>query len=245
MGQANMKKAPRWSAVTVAVLGLLANLRVMVFGFSLLENWVRLHLTGSLYFHYGYLAHAVSWILVSAVGIMAAGAIIWKPTSYDVLPISSLAVGLTCMSLLPQIDMEMAEQASRILGHADHSLADWDESHGRFPADERELRAALAVRPLHESAIFFQNGRPVPYDLQFVSNAVGPALEPVPPNPGTLIYAVTPDLREYWLVMSSLRHRVGGPVVLLHIVGDYEQGEIWMMNRKHHNPGEGYKPFIE
>jgi hypothetical protein len=38
---------------------------------------------------------------------------------------------------------------------------------------------------------------------------------------------------------------VGGPVVLEHIAGLYELEPIWVMHRKHHNPGEGYQPFIE
>jgi hypothetical protein len=240
-----MKKAPRWSAVTVAVLGVLANLRVMIFGFSLLGSWVRLLVTGGPYFDYGYLTHALLWLLLSALGIAAAGVIIWKPSSADILPIAGLAAGLLCMIYLPEIDLEMAEQATKLLGHADHSLADWDESHGRFPADDRELREALANRPLHEPAIFFQNGNPIPYYVRFVKNAAVPALGVEPPDPGTIVYAASSDFKEYWLVITSLRHRVGGPVVLLHIADDYDPGEIWIMKRKHHNPGEGYQPFIE
>jgi hypothetical protein len=240
-----MKKAPRWSAVTVAVLGVLANLRVMIFGFSLLGSWVRLLVTGGSYFDYGYLTNAVLWLLLSTLGIAAAAVIIWKPSSADILPIAGLAVGLLCMIYLPEIDLEMAAQATKLLGHADHSLADWDESHGRFPADDRELREALANRPLREPAIFFQNGNPIPYDVRLVKNAAGPALGVESPDPGTIVYAVSSDFKEYWLVITSLRHSARGPVVLLHIAGDYGPGEIWIMERKHHNPGEGYQPFIE
>lgn len=240
-----MKKAPRWSAVVVAILGIFANLRVMIFGFSRLESWVRLHATGDAYFQYGYLTQGLVWLLVSAVGMTAAGLITWKPSSYDILPIASLTIGLACMIALPEVHLEFAESASKILGHADHSLADWDESHGQFPSNQRELREALAKRPLHEPPIFFQNGKPIPYDIRIVTNAVAPALEPLPSNPGTLVYAVSSDYMEYWLVITSLRNRVGGPVVPLHVVGEYEPGEIYVMHRRHHNPGDRYKPFIE
>ena len=84
-----------------------------------------------------------------------------------------------------------------LLGHADHSLSDWDETHSRFPSDEQELREALAIRPLREPAVFFVGSHAIPYDTRIVTNAIGPALEPVPPKPGTIVYAVTSDQKEY------------------------------------------------
>jgi hypothetical protein len=56
---------------------------------------------------------------------------------------------------------------------------------------------------------------------------------------------VTPDYKEYWLTVTSLRNPVGGPVTLEHIAGLFELEPIWVMHRKHHNVGDGYQPFIE
>ena len=77
------------------------------------------------------------------------------------------------------------------------------------------------------------------------TNAIGPSEEGVPPNPGTVIYAVSSDFKEYWLTMTTLRNPVGGPVALEHIGGQFDWAPIWVMHRKHRNPGEGYYPFIE
>ncbi|HYL86708.1 MAG TPA: hypothetical protein VE263_20955 [Candidatus Angelobacter sp.] len=139
----------------------------------------------------------------------------------------------------------MAEANQRILGHADHSLSDWDEVHGKFPSDEAELRKALAVRPLQEPAIYFRRGSPIPYDVQIVASASGPSEGVVPPNPGIVVYAVSSDYKEYWLTMTSLQNPAVGPVAWEHIAGLFKIEPIWVMHRNHHNPGEGYQPFIE
>ena len=242
-----MKRAPRWLAIIVAVIGILSNLPAMLFGLSLLWNWIRLHASGSAYFHYSYFHYAVLWFLVSTLGMAAAAITIWKQNTYDIFPALSVIVGLICMVALPNVSprLDLAGGTTKLIGHADHSLSDWDESHGRFPSDERELRDALAVRPLSEPAIFFRDGKPIPYDVKVLTNAVAPKLELMPPNPGTIVYAVNSDYKEYWLVISTLQTPVGGPVVLHHIAGDFETGQILVLNRRHHNPGEGYQPFME
>lgn len=240
-----MKKVPRWLAITVAVLGILVNLRVMVSGFWLLWNWAHLRFAGGPYFYYGYFNRGVAWLLISALCLAVAGMTLWKQNTYFVFPLLLLAVGVVCVTALPELRLDLAMQTTRLLGHADHSLSDWDDSHGRFPADERELREALATRPLREAAIFFQNGQPIPYGVRVVTNATAPVFEPLPPAPGTVVYAVSSDQKEYWLVVTTLRSPVGGPVVIHHVAGDYDPGKVLVMNRKHHNPGEGYQPFIE
>ena len=148
---------------------------------------------------------------------------------------------------LPNVgpQFSMAEANQNILGHADHSLSDWDEAHGKFPASEEELRRALALRPLQESAIYFQHGKPIPYDVRIVANATGPSLGAVPPNPGTIVYSVSSDYTNYWLTMTTIRNPAGGPVAWEHVAGLFELEPIWVMHRKHHSAGEGYYPFIE
>jgi hypothetical protein len=161
--------------------------------------------------------------------------------------IASFFLGLGCALTLPNVGprLEMAGANQEILGHADHCLSDWDEAHGKFPSSEGELRRALAVRPLKEAAIYFQQGKPISYDVRIEPNASGPSLEAVPPNPGTIIYAVSSDYKVYWLTITTIRYPAGGPVELEHVAGDFDREPISVMHRKHHNPGEGYYPFIE
>lgn len=119
-----MKKVPRWLAVTVAVLGILVSFRVMVSGFWLLWNWVHLRLSGGPYFQYDYLARGVAWLLISALCLSSAGITLWRRDTNFVFPFLSLIVGLVCLSALPELRLELAMQATKLLGHADHSLSD-------------------------------------------------------------------------------------------------------------------------
>ena len=186
-------------------------------------------------------------LLLSGLGLGLAARAIWKKSFCVIVSVASLFLGLGGALILPDVgpQIEMAGANQRILGHADHSLSDWDEAHARFPSSEKELREAFAVRPLQEPAIYFQQGKPIPYDVRIVTNAAGPSVGAVPPNPGTVVYAVSSDHKDYWLTMTTLRNPAGGPVAWEHIAGGFDREPIWVMHRKHHNPGEGYQPFIE
>jgi hypothetical protein len=242
-----MNKVLRWTAIIIGGVGAFTNLPALVTGFSLLRDSLRLHTSHGPYFNWPYLATASICLLFSALGLSMAIRAIWQQNFRILSSIVSLVLGLGCMVTLPNIGprVDMAGAIQRLLGHADHSLSDWDEAHGRFPSNEEELRKALALRPLQEPAIFSLHGNPIPYNVRMVTNATGPSLETVPSNPGTVIYAVSSDYKEYWLTITTLRDPVAGPVALEHIAGLFELEPIWVMNRKHHNPGEGYQPFIE
>jgi hypothetical protein len=242
-----MSKVLRWSAILIAVVGALANLPAMVVGSSLLGGWIHIHTSDGPYFQYSYLAVATVCVMCSALGLSGAGLAIWRRSFYVLPSIVAIVVGLASMEVLPEVGprLNMMEETTGLLGHADQSLSAWDETHNRFPSDERELREALAIRPLREPIIFFQRGKPIPYDVRFVPNSTGPALEPLPVFPGTLVYAISSDYKEYWLTVTSLRDPARGPVATARVFGDYDRGNIRVMNRKHHIPGEGWQPFIE
>lgn len=242
-----MGKAIRWLAIVVAIFGALANLPAVLTGFSFLGSWIRLHTSEGPCFQWGYFSGAVACLLFSGFGVAMAARAIWKRKLCILASVVSLTIGLAGMIELPEIGprLEMADATQKLMGHADHSLSDWDERQGRFPSNEQELSKALAIRPLDEPAVFFQRGKAIPYGVRIITNATGPALALVPPNPGTIVYSVRSDYKEYWLTVTTLRKPVGGPVVLEHIGGLYEREPIWVMNRKHHNPGEGYQPFID
>jgi hypothetical protein len=242
-----MNKVLRGTAILIAGLGALFNLPALVLGLSFLWDWLRVYSSHGPYFRWSYLIVGLVCLLLSGSGLGLAARAIWRKSFCVIASVASLVLGLGCAVILPNVgpQLDMAGANQRFLGLADHSLSDWDEKHGKFPANEEELREALALRPLQEPAIYFQQGKPIPYDVRIVMNAAGPSVGVVPPNPGTVVYAVSPDYKEYWLTMTTLRYPVGGPVTWEHIAGLFDREPIWVMHRRHHNPGEGYQPFIE
>jgi hypothetical protein len=233
-----------WFSLVLAGIGIVANIPALLCSLSLLRNWIALQTSHDPYFHYGYFSVAVPWLAASTLGISIAAIGIVRRRSNIFLQVFSLAIGLVGVFLLPNIGprYDLQEAATKILGHADQSLSDWDDTHGTFPSDERELRDALATHPLHEGAIFYEDGKPLTYDVRLIANADAPALEPIPSKPGTLVYAVSSDSKEFWLTISTLQTPVGGAVVILRRA---QRGSAFVANRKHHNPGERYQSFFE
>jgi hypothetical protein len=242
-----MSKLRKWTSIVIAGTGALTNIPALVLGSRFLFDWVRSRVSGGPYFKWSYLATATICLLFSGMGWGVAAKAIWGKSFHLLAAVATLFIGLGCMVILPNVGprLDLASAVQKILGHADHSLADWDELHGRFPSNEEEVREAMKFRPLRESKIFFLHGKAIPYDVRILTNATGPSLETVPSNPGTIIYAVSSDYKEYWLTITTLRNPVGGPVALEHIAGLFDLEPIWVMNRKHRNPGEGYQPFLE
>jgi hypothetical protein len=236
----------RWTAIVIALCGAIFNLPALFLGSSFLWNWVRVHILDGPYFRWSYLVVGLVCLLLSGVGIGLAARAIWRKGFCVLASVASVVLGLGCMDILTDIGprLDMASANLKILGHADHSLPDWDEAHGTFPSSEEELRNALAERPLQERAIYFRQGKPIAYDFRIVKNAAGPWEGEVPPNPGTVVYAISSDYKEYWLTMTTLRDPVGGPVAWEHVAG-HSTEPIWVMHRRHHPPGDGYQPFIE
>lgn len=231
----------------LAACGALFNVPALVLGLSFLWKWIEVHSSHGPYFRWPYLVAALTCVVLSGLGFGFAIRAIWGKRFRIAASVASLFLGLGCAAVLPNVgpQLDMAGANQRILGHADHGLSDWDEAHGRFPTNEDELRKALAVRPLQESAIYFRGGKPIPYDVQIETSAAGPYEGTVPSNPGTVVYAVSADCKEYWLTMTTLKNPAVGPVVWEHVAGLFQLEPIWVMHRKHHNPGEGYQPFIE
>ena len=241
-----MIKVLKWMTIFIAGVGTLTNLPALILGFSFLGEWVRLHTSNGPYFRWQFLGAGALCLLFSGLGLGLAARTIVRENFRLLSSVVALVIGLGGMIELPEVSprLSMADAVQKILGHADQSLSNWDEIHGKFPTDEKEVREAMAVRPLTEPPIFFLNGMGIPYDVRIITNASGPSVEPLPPNPGTIVYAISADYKEYWLAVTTLRKPIGGPVRLEHLEG-IDQEPILVMNRKHHNPGEDNKPFIE
>ena len=54
---------------------------------------------------------------------------------------------------------------------------------------------------------FTQNGQPLPYVIQCVLDATGPALATPPERPGTLVFTVSPDRKQAWFAATILEGR--------------------------------------
>lgn len=242
-----MSKVLKWLAVVVAVFGTAFNLPALVLGSSFLWTWIRVQTSDGPYFRWPYLVAGLVCMLLSALGLSLAARAVWGKRFRVVLSVASLLLGLGCAVELPEVSPQsaMSEGNLRILGHADHSLSDWDEVHGNFPSNEEDLHKALAVRPLGETAIYLRQGKPIPYDVRIVTNATGPSTVAMPATPGAVVYAVSSDYRDYWLTMTTLTNPGAGPVAWEHALGLPEREPVLVMHRKHHNPGEGYQGFIE
>ena len=161
----------RWMAIVIAGCGAFFNLPALALGCHFLWDWVRVHSSDGVYFRWPYLVVGLVCLLLSGLGLGLAARAIWKKSFCVIVSVASLFLGLGGALILPDVgpQIEMAGANQRILGHADHSLSDWDEAHARFPSSEKELREAFAVRPLQEPAIYFQQGKPIPYDVRIVS----------------------------------------------------------------------------
>src|ERR1700733_451869 len=150
-----MSRVARWTTIIIAGVGTLANLPALVTGFSLLRDWVRVLSSDGPYFKWHYLLTALICLSASLLGLGMAVLAMCRERLCVLASIASLCLGIGCMVTLPDVGprLDMADAVQKLLGHADHSLSDWDETHGRFPSNEEELRMALSVRPLHESKI--------------------------------------------------------------------------------------------
>lgn len=231
----------------LAGCGALFNVPALVVGLSFLWMWIQVQTSDSPYFRWSYFVVGLVFVVLSGLGFGLAMPAIRGNRFRIAASVESLFLGLGCVVVLPNVapHLDMAHANQKILGHADHSLSDWDEAHGQFPNNEDELRKALAVRPLQEPAIYFRRGRPIPYDVQIETNATGPSEGTVPPNPGTMVYAVSSDYKEYWLTMTTLHTPAVGPVVWEHVGGLFDLEPILVGHRKHHKPGDGSQLFIE
>ncbi len=84
---------------------------------------------------------------------------------------------------------------------------------GTFAASSKQLaqeQGQFSCDPsveLFGPSRFMQNGQPLPYVIQCLPNATGPALDSPPERPGTLLFAVSPDWKQAWFTATVLARR--------------------------------------
>jgi hypothetical protein len=236
------------SAVQVfAVIGGTFCLPGLIAGGGLILDWARLQTPTAMYFSYPYFAAGVAWTGASLVGIGATWYSFTRRRFYGIGALLALVIGSWEMASLPGLNprVQMLGQVTSLLGHADHSLAAWDETHDRFPTDETELLDALSRRPQSEARLFYVGRRELPYTVKMVANATGPYVGSLPERPGVFVYAVRKDFLEYWITVTTLDRPVGGQVVFHRAAGNYKNGEVWVISRTHRQHGQPQKGFVE
>jgi hypothetical protein len=231
--------------ICLAVVAFLSNVPCLIATVKLLHDWYQLKTQHIVYFEYAYVISALVWCVVALFGISPLLHSLLHRTRYIAASLLAIAVGLITTTLLsdyePGVKLEL--RAARLLAQADESLAHWDDVHGRFPKDEKELLDALSVRPLSEAPIFRIDGRDLSYSIRLVSKATKPYDGPLPGEPGAFIYAVRDNSQEYWLTMTTLADPVGGPVAFQTVPGSDHR--LWTMHRTHRSDGKAQSGFKE
>jgi hypothetical protein len=106
------------------------------------------------------------------------------------------------------------ERQLKSLAHASIQLA---KEHGQFTCE--------TSAKLFSSSLFVREGQALPYVIQCVPDATGPALSTPPERPGTLLFAVSSDRKQAWFTATVLAQnpqahaiwltRQGQPVVIV------------------------------
>lgn len=229
----------------IAVVGGLLCLPAFIMGAELIRDWIAIKTNPLMYFQYHYLRSGLLWMGMSCIGLGAMLLSLRKQSARVLGALLAIVVGFVMCITLPDINPSalMVNRVTSLLGHADRSLAAWDDTHGKFPSDEAELLAALNPQ-ISEPGFFYAGSQKYPYAVKTIVNARGPYMGPVPDRPGMLVYAVRADSHEYWITISTLDAPVNGRVVFHHAAGDYKNGELWVINRTHRQDGQPQKGFI-
>ena len=241
----DMKFFQRLKLICLVLTAALLCLPPLTASVTLLHGWYRLKTQPVVYFDYPYVLGGLAWCLVTLLAISPLVYSLLKRTRLVSTSLLAIVIGLVATTVLPEFapEVKMNLRATRLLGHADQSLAHWDDLHGRFPKDDTELREALNGRPLSEAPIFYSNARGLAYTVKLIPNATKAYDAYLPDQPGIFAYAVRDDFQEYWLTMTTLTEPVGGPAVFYRLPGS--NGQLWVMNRTHRNDGKPQRGFIE
>jgi len=226
----------------LAVISFVLCLPSLFLSVILLKDFVRIHRGQFYYFNYPYGTRLMLWAAVTALLAGLAAHTFFRRSYYGVLPALAIIIGLLTIHITPDLvpTVSMLSTNVKQLGHAEKALSDWDETHGRFPANRDELREALA-RVLAEPSHFSFGNTTVVCKYELISEAVAASLKTAITQPCVLIYAVRADYREYWLTETTLEKPTSGGVVVATGIAN----QPFIVHRTHLNPGEGHWPHFE
>jgi hypothetical protein len=210
------------------LLGLFS-LPTLGFGSYLLFCWFRIHTSKLYYADYPYAVAGLAWFAVGLLSIWATLHGVWRRSFYGLLPAISVFLGLTAMTMIPNIlprgNSIMAD--SNYLSDVNAFFRVWYENNHRFPANSGEFRDALETGPAAWQgrvgpapiSRYRQQGNPIPYEIVVVNDADGPRLENVSQRPGVVYYCASKDLQEFWVTMTGLQSDVAPTAYVSRVAG--------------------------
>ncbi len=240
-------KVAQWLMRGAGFGGGLLCLPALATGSAIVLQWIHLKTQFVMYFDYNYFPVGVLWLSCALIGISASVLAVTHRVRYGRAALVAVGIGLISAISVPNGGprAQMITSMTSLLGHADHSLALWDDAHGRFPGSDAELLDALKQRPLGEKPVFAEGTRGLPYAVRLVPDANGPYAALVPNSPGVFVYAIRRDLHEYWLTVTTLDRPVAGRIVFHRVGGDFQNGKLWVINRTHRQDGQLQRGFVE
>ena len=209
-----MEKGQRFTVASLVAVALLwvLSLPLIRFTWTVVENWVQLHL------HRGQIFSIERWLdattlalavagpivlLLSAVGVLAAVRSEWPRWPVLAMPIGFI-VALYAMVCIPNVLLSHSELSGNRnhLGSLEHRLEDWERIHGRFPLTRAEVDSSLGGVAT-ESGPYFQSGERLDYQVEVVLNQSAP-YRTSPRLPGIVYYAVNSTGQQFWLTASGI-----------------------------------------
>src|SRR5262249_35457759 len=158
-----------------------------------------------MYFQFPYFLFGTKCAGVGIISILLIVFAFVRRSVRFITPLISLMISLVFLIEVPSLkpESQMLREESRPLDSAREALATFYQEHGRYPSDESELRGALRI-PVGTPSIFARRGSPIPFRVQMMKGSPSDFLHRLPDSPGVLMYAVSSDLSQYWLAVTSL-----------------------------------------
>jgi hypothetical protein len=233
--------------VLASILLGLFSLPTLGFGSYLLFCWFRIHTSEFYYADYPYAVAGLTWFALGLLSLWATLHGVWRRSFYGFLPALSLFLGLTAMTMIPNIlprgNSTMAD--SNYLSDVNSFFGVWYENNHRFPASEAEFRDALEKGPAAWKggvgpapiSRYRQRGSPLTYEIVVVTDADGPRMVDTSNRPGVVYYCVSKDLQEFWVTMTGLQSDVAPTAFIARVAGLPDQAI-----RLVHAAGRDYPP---
>jgi hypothetical protein len=219
----------------IAILFLLFSVPVLRFGWGFV--WSAVKLRSGQPFYAGavgdYTTYGAVWTGMGLLILLTSAAVLLRKDSkggWLVLPLLLLLlVAVALPSIIPPgFRGQLAGQNVQWrMETAARQLEEWGREHRQLPADEGELRGALAPKETaaekapDPNSRFLRGGQPVAYRFVLVPNARAPHRpQPAGDQPAMVYCAISPDRQRFWLTATALPDDVSSEVTMLEHDGE-------------------------
>lgn len=225
--------------VLTVVFGLFS-LPPVIFGTYLLSCWFRLHTSNLYYVDYPYVTVAFIWIGLGASCVLLTLYGAWRTSVYGLLFSFPVLCAFASMELIPNAEPHLARSMvadMKVLWHLKSLCRDWHIATHNFPANENELREAVARVPatwqagvelLLPQSYYSRRGKRLAYDTIVITNAIGPRMTEWSDRPGVIYYCVSSDLQKVWITMTALHNDVAYHADLKR-ASDQPDKKVWVV----------------